>query len=148
MLVAFDSPDMMSSCGARSVSVHALQSLTLLNSGFMLDQSAALAARVLTDSDGDTSRAIDRLYRLALGRRPRLAELSQIRSFLTQQTAIISERLRKGEPVASLRLPPGQNRMAANLTTAQPTALAAARNAAWIDLCLATMNTNDFLYLR
>jgi mono/diheme cytochrome c family protein len=148
MLVAFDSPDMMSSCGARSVSVHALQSLTLLNSGFMLDQSAALAGRVLTDSDGDTSRAIDRLYRLALGRRPRLAELSQIRSFLTQQTAIISERLRKGEPVASLRLPPGQNRMAANLTTAQPTALAAARNAAWIDLCLATMNTNDFLYLR
>ena len=31
---------------------------------------------------------------------------------------------------------------------AQAAAQSAAQSAAWIDLCLATMNTNDFLYLR
>ncbi len=36
LLVAFDAPDLMSVCGARQVSVHALQSLTLMNSEFML----------------------------------------------------------------------------------------------------------------
>lgn len=134
MLVAFDSPDMMSSCGARSASVHALQSLTLLNSGFMFDQSVALARRVLKDSGSDTSQAIDRLYRLALGRRPQAAELGLIRSFLTRQTAIITGRLQRGEPVARLDDPTIK--------------LSIAQSAAWIDLCLATMNTNDFLYLR
>ncbi len=78
MLVAFDSPDMMNSCGARSVSVHALQSLTLMNSQFMFDQSKALATRLFVETaelkSGREDKMIVRLYELALGRLPRPAE--------------------------------------------------------------------------
>ena len=140
MLVAFDSPDMMSSCGARSTSVHALQSLTLLNSEFMLNQSRLLAARLLreTRSVGQARynrvKAIDRLYQLTVGRPPQPAELRLASDFLTAQTKIISDRLGRGEPVATLEGDFGR--------------LTPAEMAAWVDLCLATMNMNEFLYLR
>lgn len=134
MLVAFDSPDMMSSCGARTASTHALQSLTLLNSDFMLLQSRLLAARVLREATGDRDRALTRLYELALGRQPLLAERRLAREFLAGQTRIVAERIKRGEPVAAVPdLSP---------------AYAAAEAAAWVDLCLATMNMNEFIYLK
>ena len=56
MLVAFDAPDMMSSCAARGESVHALQALTLMNSDFMLaaepGAGRAAVARGPGTSDG------------------------------------------------------------------------------------------------
>ena len=134
MLVAFDSPDMMSSCGARSVSVHALQSRTLINSDFMLEQSKTLATRILKETGGDSTRAIARLYDLSLGRRARADELRLTQSFLAEQTRIIEERRKKGEPIAQL--------------TGLPAGIGPAHAAAWIDLCLATMNLNEFLYVR
>jgi mono/diheme cytochrome c family protein len=134
MLVAFDSPDMMSSCGARSSSVHALQSLTLLNSDFMLTQSRLFAGRLLREAGGDRERAIERLHTLALGRPPLAVERRLAREFLASQTRIIAERLRRGETVATV----------AGLSPTVP----AAEAAAWVDLCLATMNLNEFLYLR
>lgn len=133
MLVAFDSPDMMSSCGARSVSVHALQSLTLLNSEFMLNQSIALARRVLRETAGQGD-PLDHLYRLTLGRAPRPTERRLAREFLATQTRIIDQRLARGETIARL----GDTEIR----------LSPAQAAAWIDLCLATMNTNEFIYTQ
>jgi mono/diheme cytochrome c family protein len=137
MLVAFDSPDMMSSCGARSVSVHALQSLTLLNSEFMLNQSATLAGRILRETGGDRTRAIELLHRLTLGRPPRPAERKLAEEFLTAQARIIEARIDRGESIARID---GLGALAASIRPAMA--------AAWIDLCLATMNTNEFLYLN
>ncbi len=137
MFVAFDSPDMMSSCGARSVSVHALQSLTLINSAFMLDQSRLLAARLLREAGGNQARAIDRLYRLTVGRPPRPGEARLAASFIASQSLIVAERLRKGEPVATLPA-----------STPSSSDISPATAAAWVDLCLATMNLNEFIYLR
>ena len=45
LMANFDQPDTMSSCAARPVSTHALQALTLMNSDFMTEQSAAFAQR-------------------------------------------------------------------------------------------------------
>lgn len=141
LLVAFDAPDLMSSCGARSVSVHALQSLTLMNSEFMLEQSKLLAARLFRETgkvpSGKESREnkmIARLYELALGRLPKPTEVRITRAFLKDQTAIIGQRLARGETISRLTEPPA---------SIQP-----AHVAAWIDLCLATMNLNEFLYLQ
>ncbi len=134
MFVAFDSPDMMSSCGARTTSVHALQSLTLLNSDFMLQQSRTLAARVLREAGREPARAIPYLYQVTMGRPARADELRLARSFLTAQTRLIEQRLRQGEPVATL--------------PDAPAGLPPAAAAAWVDLCLATMNLNEFLYVR
>ena len=136
MLVAFDSPDMMNSCGARSVSVHALQSLTLMNSQFMLEQSKALAMRLFVETaelkSGREDKMISRLYELALGRLPQLAEKQMTREFLKDQTAILRQRIVKGETVAELK---GLN------------AVDAASAAAWVDLCLSVFNLNEFIYL-
>ncbi len=130
MLVAFDTPDLMSSCGARSVSVHALQALTMINSPFMFDQSRALASRLFRElPDSDRLRII-RLYELALGRRPSPQELRLTQDFLVSQAAVIRERIARGEKVAAIE------------------GVKAERAAAWVDLCLATMNLNEFIYLR
>jgi cytochrome c553 len=134
LLVAFDAPDLMSSCGARSVSVHALQSLTLMNSEFMLAQSRALAERLFRETGGNERVMMTRLYELALARAPRPAELRATQSFLNDQAAIIRGRVARGEAITRLKdLPKGAD---------------GARAAAWVDLCLATMNLNEFVYLN
>ncbi len=134
LLVAYDSPDMMNSCGARTVSVHALQSLTLLNSGFVLERSRALAERMLKETGGADRAMITRLYELALARKPQLTELKSSREFIKGQTAIIRGRLARGEPVVKLN--------------ALPNGVDEATAAAWVDLCLATMNLNEFVYVN
>ncbi|MGH9800802.1 MAG: DUF1553 domain-containing protein, partial [Blastocatellia bacterium] len=138
MLAAFDSPDLMSSCGARSVSVHALQSLTLMNSEFMLEQSKTLAARLFAETAeakaGREEKMVGRLYELAIGRLPRAAEKQMTLAFLKEQAAIIRQRIARGEKVAELK--------------GLPKSVDAASAAAWVDLCLSTYNLNEFVYLR
>ena len=138
MFVAFDSPDMMNSCGARSVSVHALQSLTLMNSDFMLDQSKALAARLFVETTqvqaSREDKMIARLFELALGRLPNPAEVQTTRAFLKGQTEILRQRIANREKVAELK----------NLPKGFDKALAAA----WVDLCLSVFNLNEFVYVH
>ena len=137
LLVAFDAPDLMGVCGARQVSVHALQSLTLMNSEFMLRQSRALAGRLFKEAGGDERAMISRLYELTLARKPRSDELRLTQSFLKGQAAVIRERIARGEAVSKLKdLPKG------------PKSMDEATAAAWVDLCLATMNLNEFVYVK
>ncbi len=134
LLVAFDAPDLMGVCGARQVSVHALQSLTLMNSEFMLQQSRALAQRLFKEAGADERVMISRLYELTLARKPRLDESRLTQSFLKGQVAVIRDRIARGEAVAKLKdLPNGVDEAMAG---------------AWVDLCLATMNLNEFVYLN
>jgi len=132
MLAVFDQPDMMTSCGARGESVHALQSLTLLNSDFMRAQSVAFARRLIADCSGDEKRMAERLFELTQARPPTIAERQSTERFLRDQKAIIKLRLAKGEPV----------------TTLDSLKLDAASSAAWIDLCLASFNLNQFVYVQ
>lgn len=138
MLVAFDAPDLMSSCGARSTSVHALQSLTLMNSEFMLEQSKALAARLFNETGevkaGREGKMIARLYELTLGRLPRAEELQITRAFLKDQAAVIRQRIARGEKVAEVKN--------------APKAIEPALAAAWVDLSLSVMNLNEFLMVQ
>jgi hypothetical protein len=134
LLVAFDAPDLMAVCGARQVSVHALQSLTLMNSEFMLQQSRALAERLFKEAGADERARISRLYELTLARKPRPDELRLTQNFLKGQASVIRDRIARGETVSKLQdLPEGVDDATA---------------AAWVDLCLATMNLNEFVYLN
>ncbi|MEP7274262.1 MAG: DUF1553 domain-containing protein, partial [Acidobacteriota bacterium] len=133
LLVAYDAPDLMSSCGARGVSVHALQALTLMNSEFMLQQSQALAARVLREDLTERLRIV-RLFELALGRLPDTTELQATRAFLQAQTILIAGRQHRGEKIVQV------------LELARKVSRAEA--AAWVDLCLATLNLNEFVYVN
>jgi hypothetical protein len=134
LLVAFDAPDLMAVCGARQTSVHALQSLTLMNSEFMLQQSLALADRVFKDAGADERARISRLYELTLARGPRPDELRLTRNFLKAQAEVIRDRIARGESASKLKdLPQGIDDATA---------------AAWVDLCLVTMNLNEFVYVK
>jgi hypothetical protein len=120
MLAVFDQPDMMSACGARGQSVHALQALTLINSPFMLEQSGALAKRLIADVRSEEAARIRRLFELALNRPPTDRELESTRRFLKGQRALAGKTAAHGS----------------------------ADLAAWTDLCLATLNRNEFMYLN
>ncbi len=134
MLAVFDAPDMMSSCGARGQSVHALQALTLMNGEFMTAQSRALARRVLTEEPGDVRGRIERLYTLTLARPPQPRELAATERFLADQAQILRERRKRGAAIARL--------------DGIPTEIDPVEAAAWADLSLAVLNLNEFVYVR
>jgi hypothetical protein len=158
LLAVFDQPDMMTPCAARSTTVHALQALTLMNSAFMKAQSEALAGRVLgvratpplragnrrsgvqgSDSGPDglprtRTSTIEELYLLTLGRPPREVEVRATERFLADQTALLRAQAARGEAVVA---PAG---LAADLDPAEA--------GAWVDLCLAMLNLNEFVYVR
>ncbi len=82
-LANFDQPDTMTSCSVRQTSTHALQSLSLLNSTFMQDQSHALADRLLRHcGDTDTKCLVERAFQLTLARQPTVLEERLSETFL------------------------------------------------------------------
>lgn len=83
MFAAFDKPDGIASCPRRSESTTAPQSLTLLNSEFMVEQSRLLA-RVAED--------VDDLWRRSLGRTPNAQEREWVEAFLVEQGAVQGSR--------------------------------------------------------
>ena len=82
-LANFDQPDTMTSCSVRQTSTHALQSLSLLNSDFMQEQSAALAGRVfLRCREPAPSCLVEEAFRLTLSRGPTSEERRLAEDFL------------------------------------------------------------------
>lgn len=133
LLVAYDTPDLMSVCGARNVSVHSLQALTMMNSDFMQEQSKGLTARIFRAAKGERA-MLTTLYEFTLGRAPRAEEVTAAQTFLQEHTSILRARKARGARLAEIKdLPSGMQ---------------AVRAAAWIDLCLATLNLNEFVYVR
>ena len=82
-LANFDQPDTMTSCSVRQTSTHALQSLSLLNSGFMQEQSSSLAERLRRQcGNSDTECQIAAAFDLTLARRPSAREEQLASGFL------------------------------------------------------------------
>ncbi|MFI5459568.1 MAG: DUF1549 and DUF1553 domain-containing protein [Isosphaerales bacterium] len=127
---AFDAPDTLSACPRRATSTHALQALTLLNSEFAAGRARALAARILREGGPRTEDRIRRAYQLALDREPKSFETERARSFLkTQADLIRQEKRRSNGPVGEMD------------------SIKYAEAAAWVDLSLALLNSNEFLYV-
>jgi hypothetical protein len=82
LLSAFDQPDTITSCPVRPVSTHALQALSMFNSGFMQEVSQALAARLEKTCGTDRTCTVNTAWRLALARRPRPEESKLAADFL------------------------------------------------------------------
>ncbi|HUQ91155.1 MAG TPA: PSD1 and planctomycete cytochrome C domain-containing protein [Bryobacteraceae bacterium] len=77
MFEAFDAPEGIASCSRRNESTTAPQSLSLLNSRFMMEQARELAAKATTVED---------VWRRALSRDPSLQEKSKALTFLERQS--------------------------------------------------------------
>ena len=71
---AFDCPDAGQPTPIRSQSTTAIQALNLFNSPFVIDQAAAFAERVVSETDESPVTQIEHAWLLALGRKPNDAE--------------------------------------------------------------------------
>ena len=82
-LANFDQPDTMTSCSVTSTSTHALQSLSLLNSEFMQEQSHSLARNILRRcGEKGTACQIEQAFQLTLSRQPTYQEQRLAEDFL------------------------------------------------------------------
>jgi hypothetical protein len=115
---AFDAPDAQQCTGRRNVTTVAPQALALLNDPFVRAMAGDFADRLLKEGD-DPARAVERAYRLALGRPPSGPERDVGVEFLARQAKERSAR----DPKAD------------------------ARRLALTDYCQALFGLNEFAYV-
>lgn len=87
MLDTFDLPTLDPNCTSRNVSTATPQSLLLMNSDFVLENSKILAARLLAEAGADPAAQIQRAWQLAFNRAPADVELQAAQQFYTEQLA-------------------------------------------------------------
>lgn len=116
-LAAFDLPDGVTVTGQRNVTTLPSQSLFLLNSPFVIEQSELLADHILKRPDLTDSERIQFIFRQILSRNPDAQEIQQVQQYLQSMTLALS-------------------------STA-----ADARRASWASLCQSLLTTNEFRYL-
>lgn len=131
LLESFDRPDANASCAVRNRSTTAPQALGLLNSELSVNVARQLAGLILTSAT-ESDEQIELLYQRTLSRRPTGEEIALVRQFLDQQPAALDSGASQ-EDALVLPLP-------------EPAEIDRAHAAAWVDLCLAILNSNEFLY--
>jgi hypothetical protein len=121
MLGVFDQPTMSTNCPNRQQSAVVLQSLTMLNDDFVLEQAGAFADRVQA-SAGSTSSTeqIERAFRIALGRSPSPRENAWSEELLAHQAAEYAQANLPSDEIAHKAL---------------------------THLCHMLLNSNEFLYV-
>lgn len=130
---AYDRPDGNASCPQRSRSTTAPQSLLLLNSELSLDLARRFAGKVLREAPANSEERISLAIRSTYGRQATFQEVTALTSFLESQEKILESESR---PVSSMATP-----------VPCPPGFENAAGAAWTDLCLALLNSSEFLYV-
>ncbi len=87
ILSLFDAADPNGIVARRNDTTVPSQSLFLLNHPFVLENSRALATRILSSPADDDTARIALAYRLAVGRSPRPAEVKRVSEFLAAEVA-------------------------------------------------------------
>ncbi|MGV3662800.1 MAG: DUF1553 domain-containing protein, partial [Prosthecobacter sp.] len=85
----FDSPQMEPNCEARNISTVAPQSLLLMNSSFVVEQSRVFAKRVLREAGEDVSKQASRAWELAFGRAPSPQDQGDAVNYLREQVKVL-----------------------------------------------------------
>ena len=130
MFEAFDFPDTHESCSRRYATVSPTQPLMLMNDDLVRDWSRALASRVLNDGGLSAGQQVERAFHIVFSRSPNEDERRAVLDFLNQQAAEISKRLGNDEKASA------------------PRGMDPARAAAFVDLCQALLNSNEFVYVN
>jgi hypothetical protein len=116
-LEAFDYPDSNLTCPERLVSINAPQALMLLNSDFALDESKALAERLLRDKPNSSdAERFKSLWKLCFGRTPTEPELSRLQELAA---TLRSQRESSGQSPSEI----------------------------WSDICHVVLNLNEFVFV-
>jgi hypothetical protein len=85
VLDVFDAPSIVTNCTRRTTSTMPLQSLSLLNSGFVAARARELARRSRREAGADPDARLAHVFHLAVGRGPDDAERAAARRFLESQ---------------------------------------------------------------
>ena len=85
VLAVFDAPSLVTNCTRRNASTIPLQSLSLLNSGFVVARAKGFADRLRREAGDDPEPRIERAFLLAAGRPPAEEERAAARKFLAEQ---------------------------------------------------------------
>ncbi|MGE3315028.1 MAG: DUF1553 domain-containing protein [Planctomycetaceae bacterium] len=93
---AFDSPVMETNCDRRTISTVATQSLMLMNSDFILNESARFANRIKAEAGDDTRKQVAVGFDLAYNRPAADAEIHDAAKFFESQIALM-----KAQPPAT-----------------------------------------------
>lgn len=87
LLEVFDAPSIVTTCTRRAATTMPLQSLSLLNSGFVAARGRALAARTRRQAGDDDQRRLQFVFLNAIGRAPDPPESAAAVEFLRAQPA-------------------------------------------------------------
>jgi hypothetical protein len=118
LLLLFDFPKPVSCVGRRPISIVPLQSLNLLNDGFVVQQAKSWGTKMAAQA-GTPAERVARIYTTAFSREPSEAESAEALAFLAQQQA--------RHAAAQAKDP---------------------EKMAWIDLCHLTFNLSEFIFAR
>ncbi len=126
----FDRPDANASCPQRSQSTTAPQSLLMLNSEFSLKIAKRLSAMSIASGEKNVSARIRFCFLHALGRPPTAGEIAASSEFVKRQSEMLGD---QGDSKRSQVL----------FEESSPSDV----DQALVDLCLALLNCNEFVYL-
>jgi mono/diheme cytochrome c family protein len=129
VLDTFDMPRMDPNCDARATSTVAPQALMLMNNGFVVSESEALAARVIREAGDGIENQVRRAWKLTYCRDPNSEELGEAAAFLSEQIEYM-------QAAASEK----KNKQPAGKPSPKLQALAS--------FCQTLLGSNEFLYVE
>ena len=129
LLTAFDMPDTYESACRRGRTNTPLQALNLLNDSVFLEAAQALAARVVTEFDGNLGDRLRQTFRLCLARDPHPREMDSLQTSWERQRAILERTPESVEQLFAVEIP-GVSQLDA---------------ATWVALGSALLNLDEFL---
>lgn len=121
VFTAFDFADPSTLAGQRDQTIVAPQALFMMNSQFVLDQSRALAGRLVEQDELTPGNRIGRLYNIAYSRDPSESEISRAIAYIERFREAVSQ---SGSANVEIDL------------------------RAWTSLCRAILSANEFVYLE
>ncbi len=134
LMSLFDAPDATSSCARRVETIVPTQALTFLNDKFMREQSALFAQRILDECGSeDLETCIERVFRLALSRKPVPEEIDLAKEFIQEQQSLYQSQQESGSNDKS---------ESTNDETKSSMKLALT------DFCQSVTNLNEFVYIQ
>ncbi|WP_169975791.1 PSD1 and planctomycete cytochrome C domain-containing protein [Tautonia rosea] len=103
---SFDPPDLSPSCPQRDSSTVAPQSLMLMNNPFVLEQSEAMADRVIASAGDDPSDRIRLAWQLAFAREPDAEQVAGALDYLDRQRSTLADQLKADDAEAETKPDP------------------------------------------
>ena len=128
-LANFDMPDRTAASCTRERSNTPLQALNLLNDQTFVEAAQSLALQAVPSSRSGFDQALERLFRLALSRRPRPGELAALLEYYRRQESIFEAEEETAERFMPLDVP----------------GLSPSQAAAWTGVASVLLNLDEFI---